>query len=299
MVTVKAFFGSEPFSPPVDNPSTPEKVALGKMLFHETSLSKDGKVSCASCHDLGNYGQDGKVTSTGAEGKASKRNAPTVYNAARQYMQFWDGRAANVEEQALVHALETTTFGLADEAELVAKLKAKPAIVEAFGKAFAGDADAVNAGNFKLAIGAFERTLVTKSKFEEFVAGDARALSNEEKLGLKTFMDVGCTQCHMSRLVGGGMIQKLGVHKPYPGQDTGRMQVTGSESDKAMFKVSSLLNVAKTAPYHHDGKSATLAEAVASMAAMQLGKTLKEEEVSSIVTFLNALTGTLPAESSK
>ncbi|MCA8965894.1 MAG: c-type cytochrome [Planctomycetes bacterium] len=299
MVMVKTFFGSEPFAPTVDNPSTPEKVALGKTLFHEQGLSKNGNLSCASCHDLANYGQDGKPTSPGSDGKNGTRNTPTVYNAFRQYAQFWDARAATVEEQAIMPMLNPIEHGITDEADLLAKIKAKPELVAAFGKAFPGAGDAVTAANFKLAIGAFERTLVTKSKFDKFLDGDNRAFSNEEKQGLKTFMDAGCTQCHMSRLVGGSMIQKLGVYGPYPTTDTGRMEVTKSESDKFMFKVSSLLNVEKTAPYYHDGKVATLEEAVKDMALLQLNKKLTDAEVASIVTFLKTLTGPLPAEFAK
>ena len=270
------------------------KVALGKALFHEKSLSKDGSVSCASCHDLANYGQDGKATSAGAGGKHGERNTPSVYNAARQYKQFWDARADTIEDQALMHVLEPDANGVADEAELVKKIKEKADLVAGFQKAFPGDADAVSAKNFKLAMGAFERSLVTKSRFDAYLDGDQKALSNEEKLGLKTFMDVGCTQCHMSRLVGGNMLQKLGVLKPHGTHDTGRERVTKSEADKFFFKVSSLLNVEKTGPYQHDGKMATLEEAVANMASVQLDKTLKPEEIAALVAFLKALTGPPP-----
>jgi cytochrome c peroxidase len=296
MVLVKTFFGSEPMVPAVDNPSTPEKVALGKALYHEQHLSKNGNLSCASCHNLSTYGVDNKPTSPGSDGKNGDRNTPTTYNAFRNYAQFWDARATTVEEQSIMPVLNPVEHGIADEAQLVAKIKEKAELVDGFKKAFPGAADPVTADNFKLAIGAFERTLVTKSKFDKFVEGDQKALTNEEKLGLKTFMDTGCTQCHMTRLLGGNMIQKLGVYKPYATEDTGRMKVTGSDADKFMFKVPSLLNIAKTAPYYHDGKIATLEEAVHNMAEIQLGKTLTKEQTDAIVAFLNALTGELPAE---
>ncbi len=299
MQMVKVFFGSDPTAPAVDNPPTAEKIALGKALFTDQSLSKSGNLSCASCHDLGNYGQDGKPKSPVADGATAARNTPTVWNAFRNYAQFWDARAATVEELVLSHVLDPLANGVADEADLVAKVKAKPQHVEAFAKVFAGEAEPVTAKNVSLALGAFQRSLVTKSKFEAFVGGDARALTNEEKLGLKTFMEVGCTQCHMSRLAGGNMIQKLGVYKPYPSTDTGRMQATKSESDKFLFKVPALLNVEKTAPYYHDGKIATLEEAVNNMAEIQLNRTLKPEETTAIVTFLKTLTGPLPAEHQK
>ena len=298
----KVLFGNEPPAPAVDNPSTPEKVALGKALFHEKHLSKDGSVSCASCHDLANYGQDGKATTQGAGGAHGDRNTPTVWNAFRQYKQFWDARADSIEDQALVHVLSPEANGIADEAELVKKIKEKADLVAGFQKAFPGDADAVSAKNFQLAMGAFERTLVTKSRFDAYLDGDQKALTNEEKLGLKIFMGEGpnpatrvaCTQCHMSRLVGGNMLQKLGVLKPHGTKDTGRERVTKSEADKFFFKVSSLLNVEKTGPYQHDGKMATLEEAVANMASVQLDKTLPPEEIAAIVAFLKALTGPLP-----
>lgn len=293
---VKTMFGNEPPSPAVDNPSTPEKVALGKALYHEKHLSKNGNLSCASCHDLATYGVDNKPTSPGSDGKNGERNTPTVYNAARQFAQFWDGRAATVEEQSTFPIVNAVEHGLADEAALVAKIKEKAELVDGFKKAFPKDADPVTAANFKLAIGAFERTLVTKSRWDEYLDGNQKALTNEELVGLKTFMDSMCTTCHMGRLLGGAMFQKLGLTKPYPGADTGRMQVTKSEADKHIFKVPTLVNSEKTAPYYHDGSIATLEEAVKHMAEVQLGQQLAPEKVAAIVTFLKATTGALPEE---
>ncbi len=292
-VMAKQLFGMAPMAPVVDNPSTPEKVALGKVLFDETSLSKNGNISCASCHDLANYGQDGKPTSPGTDGKNGERNTPTVWNASRQFVQFWDGRAASVEQQSTVHMLSPVMHGLADEAALVAKLKAKPELAAGFEKAFPGG-DAVTVKNFELAIGVFLRTLVTKSRFEKFLEGDQKAITNEEKLGFNKFLEAGCQACHMGSLYGGSMFQKTGVVKPYSSTDPGRAGITKSDADKSMFKVPTLLNVEKTGPYYHDGKVATLELAVSTMADMQLGKTLKPEEVASIVAFLKSLTGPLP-----
>ena len=189
--------------------------------------------------------------------------------------------------------LNPIEHGVTDEKELLAKLNAKPELVAAFGKAFPG-ADSVSVKNFGLAIGAFERTLVTRSKFEDVLDGKAQ-LTNEEKLGLKTFMDTGCQACHMGSMLGGSMFQKTGVVKPYSSTDEGRATVTKSDADKFLFKVPALLNVEKTAPYYHDGKIATLELAVSNMAELQLGKTLKPEEVAAIVAFLKTLTGPLPA----
>jgi cytochrome c peroxidase len=293
MTVLTAYFGNEPSAPKAATPSTPEKVALGKALYHDTSLSKNGNLSCASCHDLSNYGQDGKATSPGSDGKNGDRNSPTTLNAFRNFAQFWDGRAASVEDQAIMPVLNPVEHGVADEKELVAKIQAKPELVAAFQKAFPGDGS-VSVDNFKHAIGAFERTLKTRSPFDEFLEGNDAALSTEQKVGLQKFIEVGCTQCHSSRLFGGAMYQKLGVVRPYPTEDTGRMKVTGNESEKFMFKVPALLNCEKTAPYYHDGKIATLEEAVKNMAAIQLNKDLSKKDVDSIVAFLKALTGTVP-----
>ncbi|MCA8973486.1 MAG: c-type cytochrome [Planctomycetes bacterium] len=295
MEVVKALFGNFPSSPEVDNPQTPEKVALGRMLYHEEHLSKNGNLSCASCHDLANYGQDGKKTSPGSDGKNGDRNTPTTLNAFRHFAQFWDYRAATVEEQAVMPVLNPIEHGVADEAELVAKIKEKPELVAAFGKAF-GAGDVVTVANFKLAVGAFERTLVTTSRFDKFIDGDSRALTKEEQAGLKTFIDVGCQTCHMSRLFGGAMPQKLGVFSAFPTEDKGRAKVTGNDAEAGLFKVPSLLNVEKTAPYHHDGSGESLAEVVKTMAKIQLNKDLTDDEVDSIVAFLKSLTGELPAD---
>ena len=253
-------------------------------------------MSCATCHDLANYGVDNKATSPGSDGKNGERNTPTVYNAARQFAQFWDGRSPTVEEQAVLPVLNPIEHGVADEAELVAKMKGKPELVAGFQKAFPKDAEPVSVANFKLAIGAFERTLVTKSRWDEYLDGNQKALTNEELVGLKAFMDAQCTTCHLGRLLGGHMYQKLGLMKPYAGTDTGRMQVTKSEADKFIFKVPTLVNSEKTAPYYHDGKIATLEEAVKNMAEIQLNQQLAPEKVAAIVTFLKATTGALPAE---
>jgi len=282
--TVKRLFGDNPSAPAPESPSTPEKIAAGKALYHEATLGKDGKTSCATCHDVASYGTDGKT---------NDRNTPSTLNAARQFSQFWDGRALGIEEVVIPHSLDAAGLGAGDEAGLLGKVKAKAELVDALKKAF-GDGDPVTAGNVKAAVGAYLRSLVTKSKFDTYLDGDQKALSNEEKAGLKAFMDVGCITCHTTRLLGGHMLQKSGLLKPYPSEDTGRARVTKSDADKGFFKVPQLLNVEKTAPYYHDGKVATLEEAVNKMADMQLNKQLTPEQTASIVTFLKTLTGPLP-----
>ena len=293
MADLKNKFGGEPKTPASDNTVTPEKIALGKALYHEKHLSKNGNLSCASCHDLGNFGQDGKPTSPGTDQKNGDRNTPTTLNAWRQFVQFWDGRATTIEDQAIMPVLNPVEHGVADEAELVKKIGEKPELVAAFDKAFPGQP--VSAANFKNAIGAFERQLTTKSKLDALLDGDSKAMSALEKYGLHTFVEVGCTECHLTRLVGGDQFQKMGKFKPYASDDIGREKVTGKAEDKFVFKVPTLLNVGKTAPYFHDGKVGTLADAVKVMADLQLNKQLSQEQIDGIVAFLEALTGEVPA----
>lgn len=289
---VKALLGNDPPAPKAEVAATPALVALGKTLYHSEHLSQQGNVSCASCHDLSSYGVDNKPTSPGS---ASERNAPSTYNAARQFRQFWDGRAATVEEQVI----DPIRHGLGDEAAVLAKINEKADLVEGFKKAFPGDASPVTVKNLGVAIGAFERTLVTKSRWDDYLDGNLKALTNEELHGLNKFIEVGCTQCHLMRTLGGHAYQKLGLRKPYTGKDTGRMKVTGEVADKYSFKIPMLVNVEKTAPYYHDGSIATLEEAIKTMAVRQLDKELKDEDVEMIATFLKSLTGPLPAEYAK
>ncbi|MCL5742733.1 MAG: cytochrome-c peroxidase [Acidobacteria bacterium] len=279
------------------NPITAEKIALGRMLYYEPRLSKSQKISCNSCHMLDKYGVDNQPTSDGHKGQKGDRNSPTVYNAAGQFVQFWDGRAANVEEQAKGPVLNPVEMAMPAEKQVVAVIKSMPEYVVAFKAAFPKDKDPVTYGNMALAVGAFERKLVTPSRWDKFLAGDQTALSESEKAGFNLFVDSGCNACHMGAFVGGSMYQKLGVVKPYPDEsDPGRAKVTKSEGDKMMFKVPALRNVEKTGPYFHNGKVATLDDAVAQMGEYELGKQLKPEEVKSIVAWLATLTGEIPAD---
>ncbi|MGC6488619.1 MAG: cytochrome-c peroxidase [Planctomycetota bacterium] len=285
---VKTLFGNDPASTAAAVESTPALVALGEALYHSASASASGSASCATCHDLGSYGVDGEKASVG------DRNASSTLNAARHFRQFWDGRGDSVEALAVASIGGEDPHNLGDAAAVIAKMKGDEALSAAFTAAFPGAGDPVTAENYGAAVGAYLRTLTTRSKWDAYLDGDKKAMSNEELVGLKTFMDVGCTQCHMTRLLGGHTYQKLGVLKPYSGKDTGRMQVTGQESDKYLFKVPSLVNAEKTAPYYHDGSIATLEDAVMDMASNQLNKKLKAEQVAAIVTFLKATTGALP-----
>lgn len=270
-------------------------VDLGRMLYHEKRLSKSHEISCNSCHLVDAFGVDNQPTSSGHKEQRGGRNSPTTFNAALQFVQFWDGRAPTIEEQAKGPVLNPIEMAMPDEAYVLTVLRSIPGYDAAFKAAFPGEADPITYDNMAKAIGAFERGLVTPSRFDKYLAGDASALTAEEQAGLDTFVTTGCTACHAGVLVGGGMYQKLGLVKPYETKDTGRMEVTKNEADRFMFKVPQLRNIAKTGPYFHDGSVATLEDAVKRMADHQLGKTLTDAEVASIVTFLNSLTGEVPA----
>jgi cytochrome c peroxidase len=279
------------------NPITEEKVVLGRMLYYDARLSKGQDVSCNSCHELSKYGVDNQPVSDGDKGQKGTRNAPTVYNAAGHFVQFWDGRAPTVEEQAKGPILNPVEMAMTDRKQVLAVLNSMPEYVEAFQKAFPGEKHPVTFDNLAKAIGVFERKLITVSRWDKFLGGDQAALSDEEKAGLNKFLDAGCQNCHNGIYVGGSMFQKLGLARPWDNaNDPGRFSVTKQEADRMVFKVPTLRNVEKTAPYFHDGSITTLEEAVRKMADHQLARTLSQEEAGSIATFLKALTGELPTE---
>jgi cytochrome c peroxidase len=280
-----------------DNPITEEKVALGRMLYYETRLSKGQDHSCNSCHGLNTFGVDGKPVSEGHKGVNGTRNSPTVYNAAGHIAQFWDGRAPTVEEQAKGPVMNPVEMAMPSEKYVLGVLKSMPGYVEAFKKAFPEEKDPVTFDNMAKAIGVFERKLATPSRWDKFLEGDQSALTEAEKAGFNKFMDAGCQTCHNGAYLGGSMFQKVGIVEPYPDtKDLGRYDVTKQDADKFVFKVPSLRNIEKTAPYYHDGSVATLETGVKTMAEYQLGKQLTDEEVASIVTWLKSLTGEIPAD---
>lgn len=296
-VKLKAFAPLPEVFPAKDSGITEEQINLGRMLYYEPRLSKSQKISCNSCHDLARYGVDNEPTSEGHKGQRGDRNSPSVYNAAGHFVQFWDGRAPNVEEQAKGPVLNPVEMAMPGEKQVIAVLKSMPEYVEAFKRAFPADKDPVTYDNLAKAIGAFERKLVTPSRWDKFLKGDENALTDEEKAGFNAFYAAGCQTCHSGALLGGNLFQKMGAVKPYPdASDLGRAKVTKNESDKLFFKVPSLRNVEKTGPYFHSGKVATLDQAVAHMAEYQLGKQLTEAETKSILAFLKSLTGEIPAD---
>jgi len=284
------------------NPITPDKVRLGKMLFYEDRISVDGTVSCARCHPFSLYAADGLRTPVGNRCSANARNAPTVLNAAGQIAEHWIGNRADVEDQALQSLTGAASFGMPSPADALKALRAIPGYGPLFGKAFPGEPDPVTLENFAKAVGAFERTLVTPSPFDAFLAGNAAALSAGEKEGLKTFLDRGCVSCHSGTFVGGGMYAKFGIASPYweatksEKPDAGRFEVTKNEADRYVFKVPGLRNAARTAPYFHDGSVESLETAVGIMAKVQLGLDLPAGDRGAITAFLGSLTGKIPED---
>jgi len=302
----KLFFRQLP--PEAVNPSnetTAIKVKLGKYLFYDNRLSKNGNNSCNSCHNLAAYGVDNQPTSAGDAGKSGDRNSPTVFNAALHNMQFWDGRAKTVEEQAGMPITDPMEMAMPHQGFLVDRLVKDVLYRELFASAFPEDKKPITYGNVQKAIGAFERTLLTPSRFDKFMSGEFFALTDQEKTGMKIFMNTGCANCHNGVGLGGGSIQKFGIYTDYRTltrsqvDDQGRMIVTGQKKDEDMFKVPGLRNVEKTFPYFHDGSITPLDSTIVIMAKTQLDKTYKPEEVRSIVGFLNSLTGEVNEDARK
>ncbi len=295
---------------PQDNPSTPEKIALGKQLFFDGRLSLNNKVSCNSCHSVTNGGTDGKMVSTGVDNKLGGRNSPTVINAAFMSVQFWDGRANTLEEQALGPMLNPVEMAMPSHDAVVEKLKKIPGYVATFEKVF-GTENPVTINNVVKAIAAYERTLTTpNSPYDKFATGNKKWLNKPAQRGFELVRSVGCLNCHSGPNFAGpilpngqGFYQKFPV---FPGseydakyeltKDLGRYEHTKNEADKNLWRVPTWRNIAKTGPYFHNGKVATLPEAVKVMAKTQLGKDLGKNEVHDIVEFLLSLTGEIPLQ---
>ncbi|HZQ94392.1 MAG TPA: cytochrome c peroxidase [Candidatus Sulfotelmatobacter sp.] len=280
-----------------DNPITDAKVTLGRILYYDARLSANQKISCNTCHPLDAYGAQTSSVSTGFRNQKGKRNAPTVYNAAGHFVQFWDGRAPTVEEQAKGPITNPVEMAMPSNRAAVQVIQSMPEYVALFQAAFPQDTDPITYNNMALAIGAFERGLVTPSKWDAFIQGDQAALSDVQKQGFNTFTATGCQWCHAGAYVGGAAYQKLGVVKPWPNQDdAGVYQLTKDEMDRMVFKVPSLRNISKTGPYFHDGSVATLDQAIRNMAVHQRGVDLSAAQVKSIEAWLDSLTGPVPAK---
>lgn len=295
---------------PADNPTTPAKVELGKMLFFDTRFSSTGTISCFSCHNVMEGGDDHRPTSIGVHGQVGGRNAPTVWNAAFHSAQFWDGRAPSLEEQAKGPPVNSVEMGMKDLDTTIGRIKSIPGYQPHFEAAF-GQGDVVTMDNAAKAIAAYERTLITpNSAYDRYVKGDKKAMTKEQVRGMETFAKTGCTSCHSGPAFSGpvlpggqGFLMKFPT---FPGsvydaqyrllEDLGRADVTKKDEDKHMFRVQTLRNLAYTAPYFHNGSVKSLDEAVKVMAKAQLNKDLSDNEVNDIVAFLGALDGPFPSQ---
>ena len=273
----------------------PKKVQLGKALYHETRLSKDQKVSCASCHILDLGGVDRRKHSIGVFGQEGPINSPTVFNSIFLFRLFWDGRAATLEEQIGGPIQKPKEMGMTWP-EVLKILREDPDYRVRFEALYS---DGVTEANVKDAIAEFERSLITpNSPFDRYLKGDDKALNAQEKRGYTLFKYYGCISCHQGVNVGGNLFQIFGVVNDYFGKrgnlteaDLGRYNVTGNKLDKHMFKVPSLRMAAVTPPYLHDGKAKTLRDAVDIMFEFQLGRTAPDEDKEAIVAFIKTLVG--------
>ena len=275
----------------IDNPKnrlTKAKVELGKKLYFDPRLSKSGLISCNTCHNLAIGGDDNVPVATGHKwrGNPHHLNSPTVYNAVFNDRQFWDGRSPDLEDQATgpIQAPPEMDMKAENAVKVVTSI---PEYKKAFNEAFPGEEITIK--TIGKAIGAFERTLVTPSRYDKFLQGDSSALTKEEKEGLKTFIEVGCVSCHTGIGLGGSM-------KPFPVAGKYKYDNLGDfKGDKnGMVKVPTLRNILETAPYFHNGATYDIKEAIAIMGETQLGRKLSKKEINSIATFFNALTGKKP-----
>ncbi len=293
---------------PASNPSTPAKVELGKMLFFDPRFSETGTVSCASCHNVMEGGDDHRPVSIGVHGQKGGRSAPTVWNAAFLSAQFWDGRAATLEDQAKGPVVNPVEMGMKDLPAAMDRIRRidgyRPHFTDAFG---AGDV--VTIENAAKALAAYERTLITPgSAYDRYAAGEHSALSPKQLSGLRAFASVGCAACHQGpnfsgpELPGGTpFLMKFPTFTSSPyvasynlAADQGRFESTGRDADRHLWRVPTLRNLVYTAPYMHNGSVKTLPDAVRVMASAQLNRTLSDAEVTDIVAFLEALTGPFP-----
>jgi cytochrome c peroxidase len=296
---VDSFVGKGPAEPiqplPREVHLDARKVALGQSLFDDPRLSRDGTVSCSTCHSLATGGCDRRPASVGISGQVGSINAPTVFNSSANFKQFWDGRAETLEDQIDGPVQASHEMG-SSWPDVIAKLSNSSAYAASFAEIYR---DGIQPKNVKDAIATFERSLITPdSRFDQYLRGDKDALTADEKHGYEIFKSYGCISCHQGLNIGGNMFQTFGVMADYFADrghitkaDFGRYNVTGDENDRYVFKVPSLRNVDLTAPYFHDGSAPTLEAAVFVMGRYQLGRRLSPAEIADLVKFLKTLTG--------
>lgn len=284
-------FGLLPETMPGAEDDTPELVALGEKLYFSKELSVTRTQSCNTCHpiDGGRAGADNLPTSPGVHGQLGTRNSPTVLNSGYQAAQFWDGRAKDLVEQAKGPILNPVEMAMPDPETVEKRVKEDAELSSAYAAAFPSSDGAISYDEIALAIAAFERTLKSECRLDDFMRGDADALTEQEKRGLELFIATGCIQCHNGPLIGGTTFQKFGRMNPFPTDDLGRFEVTQDEESKHVFKVPQLRNVALTAPYFHNGTMASLEEAVKTMAWIQLNIELDDTQAADIAAFLRTL----------
>jgi cytochrome c peroxidase len=295
---------------PADNPTTAAKVELGKMLYFDPRLSSTGTVSCFSCHNIMEGGDDHMTTSAGVHGLKGGRNAPTVWNAAFHSVQFWDGRAPSLEEQSKGPPVNPVEMGMRDLDAVIDRIRHIPGYRPYFEQAF-GPGEVVTMDNAARAIAVYERTLITPgSAYDRYARGDKTALTPQQVRGMETFAEVGCTSCHQGPAFNGpplpagtGFFMKFPTYPESPyvakyklAEDPGRFSATKDEADRGMWRVPTLLNLTYTAPYMHTGTVKTLPEAVRVMASTQLNRTLDDAQVGDVVAFLESLTGKFPQQ---
>lgn len=301
MEEARAEFKPIPLNPPKleGNEATPEKLALGGMLYFDPRLSASHAISCASCHAIGLGGADNQSTSIGHRWQRGGRNAPTVFNAQYNLAQFWDGRAKDLFEQAggpMVNPVEMAS----PQEHIAEQIKSLPAYGAYFAKAFPGGDDPVTLDNVQKAIAVFEATLTTpNAPFDKYLRGNNNALDAQQKEGLRLFMGKGCSACHNGVNVGGGRYAKFGVvsspgDKLRPPGDLGRFAITKDDADRYVFKVPTLRNITLTAPYFHTGQVWDLNQAITIMGKAQLGADLTPDQTAKIAAFLGSLTGETP-----
>lgn len=295
--TVAQNFENEPLQPLMTSLDTDSaKVALGFDLYHDTRLSGDNTISCATCHSLETGGVDREQFSTGIKKQKGGVNAPTVYNSALNMAQFWDGRAADLKEQAAGPPLNPVEMGSISFDEISSKLASDPAMNKRFLEIYP---EGINQSTITDAIAEFEKTLLTPSRFDNYLKGDVNALTADEKEGYELFKENKCATCHTGINIGGQSYEYMGIKKDYFVQrgtgltdgDQGRFAVTKNKWDMHKFKTPTLRNVAITQPYFHDGSIETLKEVVVIMNQFQANKTLSSQETTKIISFLNSLTG--------
>lgn len=296
---------------PANNPMTPEKIELGKKLYFDPRLSSTGTVSCNSCHNVMAGGDDNRALSAGVRGQLGGRGAPTVWNAAFQTVQFWDARAASLEEQAKGPLINPVEMGMKSHDVLVAeRINKIPGYQAEFKKVFGKKKIGID--EVAQAIASYERTLITpNSPFDRYIKGDKKAMSEGAVKGFETFKSTGCIACHSGyNFSGPALPMGTAFFQKFPtfpnaeleakydfSKDLGRADVTKKEADQHMFRVPTLRNIAMTAPYFHNGKVKTLDEAIRVMAKLQLNKDLPKKDVESIATFLTeGLTGEFPKQ---